>query len=837
VANDFSTNPTANTVANIGGDYVDLQFIQALDPDSAVVAANWDLQSTTGNTIDLSGATFTYDLIAKNLRIDLAQDLQTGLDFLFQPGLTSAFDVDGQAFVSSFSGFVGGDITPPSVARTTQNRNVDPSGLTLDVSLSEDVEITSAEMTANWAIPGFTINSATLLAGLDTVRLSMASAPIPGDDTLSAMNVDDLAGTTMTPAAGLAITSSDTTPPRPISGSSVAVEGSANDIVAVTFDDEMIAAEVTNVANWSLETPIGVSFDLTGATVNWSMVPRTARLSLPDGSNLKIGDGFVLEFFNMRDIGGNVVTSDAVVGSVSGELNVPHLDSVWVETAFANEVHVRFSEPCDRMDDLMGFTAYTVRDSGGSIKGTPSSATIDADDMGVELVFGFSVLAGSDKLDAQGVTDLAGNALFPVFSAPIETENANPADLSIGTSVFTTVSGEENDQIQIVFDQRPSVWQLLKPSKYVIEQGGAALALSGESFSFDGAMTVTVDLDSLGAAGLLTSLSYDITIASITSAQGVANVSPLTDSIVAAGDSTAPSLGAGGSRIDPFDPNSVIIEFSEALLPGDTTQVGNYQLNGGTNPVSASQVGPRSVRASFSAAVLTTDQVSADLRDVAGILGSVSQIVGPADASGPVVSGVQGFGVANFGGDTIEVVFDEPVDLASALDSNNYTVTNGAASVDVAGAVLRYTSATNTVEIRLPAGVELDASAGIGVDVAGVKDVAGLVMNPPASLAGSVSGDTTPPDFGAAFVNFAASSLGTAIDVLFDEDVDAAFASDPLNWSITGGAAVTQAQSLSGSHWRLTLSQPHVPGETLSVTGLPDVAGNASGLISIQPTN
>ena len=70
-------------------------------------------------------------------------------------------------------------------------------------------------------------------------------------------------------------------------------------------------------------------------------------------------------------------------GRIVAESNLPLLEAVWVETAFSNEVHVRFSEACDHMDDILGLTLYTVRDSGGTGKGYPVSATPHADGMGV----------------------------------------------------------------------------------------------------------------------------------------------------------------------------------------------------------------------------------------------------------------------------------------------------------------------------------------------------------------------------------------------------------------------------------------------------------------------
>ena len=60
-------------------------------------------------------------------------------------------------------------------------------------------------------------------------------------------------------------------------------------------------------------------------------------------------------------------------------------------------------------------------------------------------MFGFAVLAGSDTLDVAGVTDLAGNPLFPAFDQAVDAEDPAPVDFAAGATIVATLVGEENE--------------------------------------------------------------------------------------------------------------------------------------------------------------------------------------------------------------------------------------------------------------------------------------------------------------------------------------------------------------------------------------------------------
>src|SRR5262249_41036921 len=140
-----------------------------------------------------------------------------------------------------------------------------------------------------------------------------------------------------------------------------------------------------------------------------------------------------------------------------------------------------------------------------------------------------------------------------------------------------------------------------------------------------------------------------------------------------------------------------------------------------------------------------------------------------------------------------------------------------------------------TVTIHLVGGQELATAAALTVTISGVADTSGNVMAAPLQVGGSVSGDSTAPVFAGAFFNWREDPLGFVIDVRFSEDVDAAFAADATRWSTSGGATPQSVELPEKDHARLTFSSVLAPSETIGLVGLPDLAGNASGSISIDP--
>jgi hypothetical protein len=840
VANAFSGGtPTVATVANVGGDSVSIEFVQALDPDTAGLPASWVLESPTGTPIDLSTATFDHDFLGKALTITLNDvELQTGDSFTFGVSGAAPLDVDGEVFAGSLAGAVGGDVAVPTVVSVTQNRVIDPSGLTLDVQLSEDVDAVQAEMTANYSVDsGATITSATLLPTPSIVRLAVDTLTIPDQHTVDVSSLVDLAGNAMAPVVGQALGSTDTVAPVSLLRVAFADAGDDNDTVTVEFDDELISAEVTNPANWIFESPTGNPLDTSLASVTWTGISREAVLTFDggDGINLKRDDTFTLSFTTMRDLAGNIVDGTPVNGIVLAENDDPELASVWVEAGDATKLHVRFDEPVELFDDPL--TQYVIRDAMGlDVGGGTPTIVPDADGQGAEVTFAVGVVPGTHTLDIRGVADLAGNVMFPVESHPISAENAMAPLLAAGSQVYTAVSGEDNDTIAIVFDQPMSPWRLMDPANYSLTNGMDVADFGRASFSFDGVSTVTVDFDNVGAINFDNG-AYTLTVDGVLSSQGRPMAAPSMDTAVAdPGTDTAPAAPvAGRTRLDAQDTaNSVLIEMDEAVDPTEALDPLNYAI-GAVNPDSVALLGHRSIRATWSGGVSAGQMVDVTVADLAGNAGLVTEAIQLEDSAGPAVIGVAGVVAPRIGGDYVEVTFSVSVDQATATLNNNYTIMSGGQTIDVSQSLLSYSSVDNMVRIPLPDSVDLLESDTITVMVSNVLNHAGLPINPPANVNGSISGDGVPPAFQAAFANVREDATGRVIDVRFDEDVDSTFAGVAANYVLTGGQLVMGIEMIRPDTARLSLDVPLLTGDRVQVTALPDPAGNTSGAIEIEP--
>lgn len=78
------------------------------------------------------------------------------------------------------------DITAPSIASATQNRTVDPTGFTIDLRMSENIDPVAANLPANWSASAGNILTSTLQADNRTVRLVMDALSVPGAVTFGA---------------------------------------------------------------------------------------------------------------------------------------------------------------------------------------------------------------------------------------------------------------------------------------------------------------------------------------------------------------------------------------------------------------------------------------------------------------------------------------------------------------------------------------------------------------------------------------------------------------------------------------------------------------------------
>lgn len=839
VTNAFASTPAATTVADAGGDTVTIVTTQALDPETAEDPTAWSLD-VDGNTIDLSTQTLTYDLLEKTLTIDLDFDMSNG-DAFTVTGV-SVLDVDGETFTASSGGSVSGDSAAPTLTSVTQNRNVDPTGKTLDVRFSEDVREAGAETFGNYVDTGaMSLVTATLLESLDTVRLVYDDVVVPGDVTIAIANVQDLAGNTITTVPAASVLSTDTTSPSVTAADVRILAGASNDSIAVIFDDDMVESEVADPSNWSLESPIGTSLSVAGTSIAYSETTRLAILTLDNGVNLQRGDDYQLAFSNARDIGGNTVTATAYTGDVVAETTVPSVHTIYRESSVANELVVVFTEPCANLDDLYDATTnadgthYDLRDSLGALRGRPTTATVAEDGLVVRLSFGFTVGA-TDTLDVFGCTDLCGNPLLPAFDVATVAEDTAQPSLSTGFSTLTSVSGENNDVIEVVFDRPMSPWNLTDPGRFEVTGPSGLLNLDFATFEFDGLSTVWIRLRASTGNNLTTGANYTVSVNDVFSAQATERTSADTETpIVAVGDSTAPVVAASGVRLDPSDANSLLVTSDETVDATESAVAANYDLNSGTLATSATRIGARVVRVTFPVAPTAGDTLDFTISDLAtNATGTISRVVTAADATAPLVTSVTGTIVPGYGRDYVDVVFDEPVTTA-VLAGSNWSVSSNGSPLALTGSRITMLGTSNTVRIVLGSSSDLDAAGNVSITVNSASDYSGNAIAAPVTLAGPVSGDSTPPAALQSFVNWRQDPTGTTVDVWFDEEVDSSVAGVAANWSATGGVTVSAVELLERDHYRLTLSASFGVSDTVSISNLQDPAGNAAGTLNFDP--
>lgn len=830
VLNAYDGNPEVRTVSGVGGDQVVVITTQALDPDTAEDDTAWTL-SIDSTPVDLTAQTLDYDLLNKTLTITLADDTTNGLGFTLTP--VGTIDVDAEAFTSAFAGTVGGDAVLPTVQSLVQNRLADSSGETLDVTFDEDVDLTSAETAGNWTVSGgVTVLSAVRQPDASIVRLTLDAPAIPGENTVDVSSVTDVAGNAMTAVVAGAVTSTDTVAPAAVAASAEGVVGLENDTVLVQFDDDMIESEVIDPTNWAVESPTGSALDTTAATISYDSSARSATLVFDAGNNINftVENDFSVAVSGVRDIAGNDIAAGTLAGVVDVERDQPGFESIFVKSApFDNEVVVVFDEPVMEPDS---FVTAELEDGGGNLLGSALAVDWSASEpRQIELTFGQIVAANVHEVTLRGVLDAAGNPFFAFAGQVVSPQSTSELGLD-GASAAVVVSGEDNDRIDVEFDARPSVWQLVDVANFGLSDGGGSIDLSGAEIVYDGLTGVTLNLPS--GVNLANGDSYTLEIDNLLTSQGVAMSGPDTVVEVAAGDAAAPALVVGRTRLDPTVANAVLLEFDEAIDETGAALAASYDILG-VNPDTVEQLGPRSTRLTFSGGVSVSDVVNVSLDDLAGNSGVLSEAVVAADSVGPLVSTVTAVAVPGVGGDYLEVTFNEPISSGLATQASIYTIEQGGQTLDLAPSQPIYSSVGNTVTVPIPDNYDFASGVTVQVTIDGLTDVAGNAMALPAVINATFGGDVTAPDFDAAFVDLRESALGDQVLVRFDEDVREADATSLVAYTIGSGQTVTAIERLTDDSYRLTLDSPLLAGDTIQHAGMNDVFGNTAGVLTITP--
>ena len=98
---------------------------------------------------------------------------------------------------------------------------------------------------------------------------------------------------------------SDTTSPAVDSFSAESVENEENDILIITYDEAVNAADAVDLSNYALENPLGSTLAIpSGSTISYDAVENAATIILDgdDSANLRFGTVAKIEVSNVRDL-------------------------------------------------------------------------------------------------------------------------------------------------------------------------------------------------------------------------------------------------------------------------------------------------------------------------------------------------------------------------------------------------------------------------------------------------------------------------------------------------------------------------------------------------------
>ncbi|MEX1024641.1 MAG: hypothetical protein WD226_06140 [Planctomycetota bacterium] len=792
---------------------------------------------------------------------------------------TLAFAGAATLFTACFSSS-DPDTIAPGIASATQNQDVDPLGLTVDLLLSERVTPDSANEPATWTVTGAGhIVSATLQPDAKTVRLVTDVASIPGDVTFGAVaqaaatgsveltaqatdgdtvtvsdgttvrvfeftsgggatgtnvevdkgadaaaaiaafiaavnaesfdvtasagvgdqavltqdeagiggnvlltesdagnaitlvgmaggaGLEDLAGNS--PAAaitGIALVSTDTVEPIMEGVAGVTVSGANNDEIRVTFDDDMIASEVEDPANWVIEAPIGTGFSPTGANIEYDVATRGATMTLVDGvpgiagddaNNLQTRDTLQVAFTNVRDLGGNALGLTALSGVSLGDSTPPVLENV-ASNGVADTALVRFSES---MKQVAFADLYT-----GGIDAGARFQLNDKDSTPGSAATGLISFSGI-PLDGETFTLTDAQGTSETFEYDNDS-TVEPGNLAV------TIAIDPDEQALFTL-------QAIDSSALEISTNWPIQAVSLEQQADGTAGNVTI-------VGNVTNVTFD-------------GMSGGVDAVAA--DATLEAAGFAWSA----EGASLTVDYD--VVPANGVDTFSFY---GVEDLAGNQAIP------MSDVVLSTLQTSTPTFDVGNSL--LTAIAGAAN-------------------DEITVIFAEPMSAAHITNPANYA----ALPLDLSTADVSF-DGTSTVTLRLNGvGPAYDVQFGTNYDLEIIDNAATPIATlSGVELAGDVlevvvgSGDNTPIAAATAIVG-PASLPNTAI-VEFEEAPNIAAALTAANYALEGVTSPTEVEQLSSRSFLLTFAAQPTDAETLDITvaAATDLSGNvAGGLITV----
>ena len=280
-----------------------------------VVGTRTIVDTNDAIAINLSGATIT---AGNDYRLDISTSVTSAEGIAVAPYMlefTAADSNDATGPVVIGTGPPDGETGLPvgfPVAFMSFNDALDSSTVDTDsVQLLQGSDVLAATVTYHSAFREIEIEGAAAFLPNTTYTVQLAAAS-SGDEikNVSGVALQDTDGT-----GDNYYKFSFTTGAADASAPDVSFSTATQNKVMVTFTEPMREGTITNLSNWSLESPIGTSVPLSalaGGTVSWDAGSLTAGIS---GISLTAGSTFEITASTaMKDMSGNALASATAVG-------------------------------------------------------------------------------------------------------------------------------------------------------------------------------------------------------------------------------------------------------------------------------------------------------------------------------------------------------------------------------------------------------------------------------------------------------------------------------------------------------------------------------------------
>ena len=658
------------------------------------------------------------------------------------------------------------------------------------VYFSEPLQQSPVYNASNFSISPSIAVQGTGLDGTQSIVNLQTSRHIPGQHyTLHIRNMKDAAGNVLTTDVDYEYIADDASAPVVH-----AVRMISSTEIEIRFNEKLDAGSASDIGNYRLSASVaitGVQLSADQMTVTLTTTEHTA------GTHTLTVDAVSDQYGN------------AASGSVSSyQYTPPDTDRPRIASAavtYARQLRVQFSET---VEELSATTASNYSISSGI---AVFSAILAIDGKTV-LLDTDAHTKGSFTLTVSQVLDRAEtpNVILPGSQTPY---TYDPPDVQAPTLLSATLHGP--DLLDLEFSEK-----LDKVSAENVSNFQITPALN---IAYADLVTDSENHVYLGTDNHQTGVTYTVNVRNVQDQATVPNTleSETRQYTYRADDTVAPRLTSAVLQGETF----LELTFSESLNDVEATNPANYQITPQVTVTEATL--DRSLNKVFLYTAGHTVGVSyrvtvQNLRDravPANLIGagsnSASYQLASRDQIPPYVSDV------DIRSNTlIEILFNEPVDRASAETEDNYSI-SGETGIQIFSAELSHSP--NVVWLTTSQHIQGSYS----VTVSGIEDLAGeknTMETPLVRQYKYVAPDETPP-----FLFRVTPVAYNMLELEFTEPLDAATAEDTSRYTITNGIRVTSAFLDESRRIVLLVTSDHISGDyQVSVSGLRDAYGNSA---------